>query len=144
MKNDYIFIMVQGFYGNRTGTEIKKEDFDYFMLGYVDKPSYPIDTNNFDRTVIRLPKNENIVFVYNKFDHVPPVVVPPFIASRVLPALDVPYDAVENKSVLLVEVNIVPHLPEGRRTRDDVPAVDDGEALAVVVLPGFLPQPVLV
>ena len=67
MKNDYIFIMVQGFYGNRTGTEIKKEDFDYFMLGYVDKPSYPIDTSNFDRTVIRLPKNENIVFVYNKF-----------------------------------------------------------------------------
>ena len=67
MEDDYIFIIVQGFYGNRTGTEIKKEDFDYFMLGYMDRSIYPTDTSKFDRTVIRVPGSEEIVFIYNKF-----------------------------------------------------------------------------
>lgn len=63
-RKDMIFIIAQGFYGNRTGTEIRKEDIDGFILGYqssgalVDRPV--------DRAVIHLPGSENLVLIYNK------------------------------------------------------------------------------
>ena len=42
MKNELISIISQAFYGNRTGTEIRRENIDRFILGY--------QTDDFDVT----------------------------------------------------------------------------------------------
>ena len=64
--NTTIKVMMQGFYGNRTITEIKEEDFDYVILGILDKKLIPIENDKIDRSVIRIPSAEYIVIVYNK------------------------------------------------------------------------------
>jgi hypothetical protein len=63
--NNLLRIMVQGFYGNRTMTEICKEDMDAFILGYMDN-SLPI-TEEIDRTIVHIPNTENLVVIYNKY-----------------------------------------------------------------------------
>lgn len=71
MKNtDLMTIVVQGFYGNRTATQIKSEEFDAIMLGYLDLESFESfrDKEKIDRTSIRLPGKENLVLVYNKYE----------------------------------------------------------------------------
>ena len=63
-RKNLIFVVAQGFYGNRTGTEIRKEDIDRFILGYQSDElsvSEPID-----RTVIHLPGTSDLVLIYNK------------------------------------------------------------------------------
>lgn len=57
MTNNLISIVAQGWYGNRTGTEIRKEDVDSFIC---DK--------KVDRTFIPIPNTENIVILYNKYN----------------------------------------------------------------------------
>lgn len=64
MNNNLISIIAQAFYGNRTGTEIKKENVDRFILGILDN-SIPI-SETVDRTIIPIPNLENLVIVYNK------------------------------------------------------------------------------
>lgn len=65
MKND-IMVMMQGFYGNRTMTEITDdESLDRLLQGWTIKPPIPLDYE-MDRTYIHVPKNDNIVFIYNK------------------------------------------------------------------------------
>ena len=60
-----IFIISQAFYGNRTGTEIRRENIDRFILGY--------QTDDFDvtepiaRTVVHLPGSDDVVLIYNKY-----------------------------------------------------------------------------
>lgn len=64
MKNELICIISQAFYGNRTGTEIRRENIDRFILGY---QTDDFDTTDaIDRTVIHLPGSDNLVLVYNK------------------------------------------------------------------------------
>lgn len=63
-RNGYISIISQAFYGNRTGTEIKKENIDRFILGYLD--DFPI-SQPIDRTIIKLPNSDNLVLIYNKY-----------------------------------------------------------------------------
>lgn len=65
-NNDLMRIMVQGFYGNRSATEIRPEDFDSFMLGYQD--AYMSDNEKIDRTIISVPGSEHIVLVYNRYE----------------------------------------------------------------------------
>jgi hypothetical protein len=64
MSNNLISIVTQAFYGNRTGTEIKAENVDRFILGSLD--DFPIDYP-IDRTVVKLPNMDNIVLIYNKY-----------------------------------------------------------------------------
>ena len=64
-RKDMVFIVAQGFYGNRTGTEIHKEDIDGFILGY-QSSELPED-RPIDRTIIHLPGSDNLVLVYNKY-----------------------------------------------------------------------------
>lgn len=64
MTNNLISIIAQAFYGNRVGTEIKKENVDRFILGILDN-SIPI-SETVDRTIIPIPNMENLVIVYNK------------------------------------------------------------------------------
>ena len=65
MKNELICIIAQAFYGNRTGTEIRRENVNRFILGY--------QTDDFDvteainRTVIHLPGSDKLVLVYNEY-----------------------------------------------------------------------------
>ena len=63
-----IKVMMQGFYGNRTIVTIKEEDFDYMMLGILDKKLIPIDKDRIDRSIIHIPNAEHIVIVYNKHE----------------------------------------------------------------------------
>lgn len=63
--NNTIKVIAQAFYGNRTETDIKKENLDMFILGYVDNS---ISTDEkIDRTIINVPNTDNIVIVYNKY-----------------------------------------------------------------------------
>ena len=58
-------ILTQAFYGNRTITEIRPESIDRFILGYicdVGAVREPID-----RTIVRVPGTDNLVFIYNKY-----------------------------------------------------------------------------
>ena len=65
LHTNQISIIAQAFYGNRTGTEIRVESMDRFILGYqTDDISI---TEPFDRTVIRLPGSDSLVLVYNKY-----------------------------------------------------------------------------
>lgn len=62
---DLLTIISQAFYGNRTMTEIRPEDMDRFVLGYLDSSleiSEPID-----RTVVRIPGSDSLVLVYNRY-----------------------------------------------------------------------------
>lgn len=68
MTNNLISIIAQAFYGNRTKTEIKKENIDRFILGILDN-SIPI-MKSVDRTIIQIPNLDNIVIVYNKHQEV--------------------------------------------------------------------------
>ena len=61
-----IKIMAQAFYGNRTVTEVNRENIDTFILGYLDD-SLAV-TEKVDRTIIDIPNTDNIVFVYNKYE----------------------------------------------------------------------------
>ena len=63
--SDPLIILAQAFYGNRTMTEIRPEDMDRFVLGYLDSSleiSEPID-----RTVVRIPGSDSLVLVYNRY-----------------------------------------------------------------------------
>ena len=64
-RKDMVLIVAQGFYGNRTETEIRSENIDRFILGN-QSPDLPL-TRPIDRTVIRLPGSENLVLIYNKY-----------------------------------------------------------------------------
>lgn len=56
---DMISIVTQQFYGNRTGTEIRREDVNSFLKCIdADKPV--------DRKIVKVPGTENIVIVYDQ------------------------------------------------------------------------------
>ena len=66
MKNDNkLIIVTQYFYGNQMMTAIDPENFDAFMLGWLNMDLYREmqDKEKIDRTVIRLPGSENLVLI---------------------------------------------------------------------------------
>lgn len=65
MNNNIISIVSQAFYGNRTGTEIKVENMDNFILGNLDNKTEA--WQKIDRTIVKIPNLDNIVLVYNKY-----------------------------------------------------------------------------
>lgn len=64
-REDNIAIISQAFYGNRTGTEIKRKNVDRFILGCLDD-DLPV-SEPIDRTITRVPQVDNLVLVYNKY-----------------------------------------------------------------------------
>ena len=60
-----IDIIVQAYYGNRVGTTISRDRIDSFILGHINGeiPSY----EQIDRIIIRLPNEDGIAIVYNKY-----------------------------------------------------------------------------
>lgn len=65
-EKNAIGIVSQAFYGNRVGTEVKKENIDSFILGYQSN-DIPV-TEPIDRTIINVPNTDNVVIVYNKHE----------------------------------------------------------------------------
>lgn len=65
-KNDRIFIVAQQFYGNRTGTEINREDINYFLKGILSPELFSGEDKTVDRKVVRVPNTDNIVIVYDQ------------------------------------------------------------------------------
>ena len=64
-RKNTINIISQAFYGNRTATEVSRENIDRFILGYLDN-NIPIE-KPIDRTIVHVPNTDNIVIVYNKY-----------------------------------------------------------------------------
>lgn len=64
MKNELISIISQAFYGNRTGTEIRRENIDRFILGY-QTDDFDV-TEPVDRTIVYLLGSDTLVLIYNK------------------------------------------------------------------------------
>ena len=63
--SDPLIILAQAFYGNRTMTEIRPENMDRFILGYLDSSLEICEP--IDRTVVRIPGSDSLVLVYNRY-----------------------------------------------------------------------------
>lgn len=64
-NKELLRVVAQGFYGNRTETDIEVKNLDRFILGYIDD-NIPV-TEKIDRTIVKIPDTNNIVIVYNKY-----------------------------------------------------------------------------
>lgn len=64
INNDSIYVVAQAFYGNRTETEVKRKNIDRFILGYLEDIKHD---KKIDRTFIKVPNTNNLVFAYNKY-----------------------------------------------------------------------------
>jgi len=62
----YIYIVAQYYYGNRTGTEIRRVNVDHFLAGNMNPEEFPDDAKNVKRELVRVPGAEHIVIVYDK------------------------------------------------------------------------------
>ena len=62
-NNNRIEILSQAFYGNRTGTEVREENIDCFILGHLS--DLPFDPREIDRKVIPVPDSDSVVIIYN-------------------------------------------------------------------------------
>ena len=65
ITNDSINIIAQFFYGNRTGTSIKKEHVDYFLRGCLGD-YHPSDIKDVVRKVVHVPNSNDLVVVYDQ------------------------------------------------------------------------------
>ena len=65
-STDKIFIITQAFYGNRTATEINREEINFFLRGILSPAFLPDGANKVDRKVVRVPHTENLVIVYDQ------------------------------------------------------------------------------
>lgn len=65
-KKETITIIAQAFYGNRTSTDIRPEEMDAFILGYLDSKWMSKD-DKIDRTIVRIPGTDDLVVIYNKY-----------------------------------------------------------------------------
>lgn len=65
-SDDNIFIISQCFYGNRTGTKIKRERIDHFLCGCIDDHDILDEVKDVDRKIVHLPNSENVVIIYDQ------------------------------------------------------------------------------
>lgn len=65
-SKDMIFIVAQGFYGNRTGTEIRHEEINCFLKGILSPELFHDKDKAVDRKVIKVPNVDNVVIVYDQ------------------------------------------------------------------------------
>ena len=64
-EKEYLTIMTQAFYGNRTMTQIAPENMDRFILGYQTSDIQVIEP--IDRTIVPIPGSDCLVLVYNRY-----------------------------------------------------------------------------
>ena len=62
-----ISIIAQQFYGNRTGTEVNRDEIGYFLRGCLSREVYKFeDLSDMDRRIVHVPGAEHIVIVYDQ------------------------------------------------------------------------------
>lgn len=66
LKADSIFIIAQQFYGNKTATEIKRENVNFFLKGTLSPELFPGEDKTVDRKTVKVPCTDNIVIVYDQ------------------------------------------------------------------------------
>lgn len=67
-KNNRIDIVAQGFYGNRTGTAIVRDEVKYFIRGYISEDLYDDEAiANVNLQYVPTPGNKDIVIVYDQY-----------------------------------------------------------------------------
>ena len=68
--SELIDIISQAFYGNRTHTQVRRNEIDRFITGELDPAAAGSNNNgdnlSRDREVTRIPGTENLVLIYNK------------------------------------------------------------------------------
>ena len=66
-RNDRISVIAQYFYGNRTGTEVRRDWIDHFLRGHISRELFgPKDVEDVNRKMVRVPNAEHIVIVYDQ------------------------------------------------------------------------------
>jgi hypothetical protein len=66
-NTDKIFIISQHFYGNRTGTEVRRDWIDHFLRGHISRDLFGADDiKDVKRKVIHVSGSDNIVIVYDQ------------------------------------------------------------------------------
>ncbi len=65
-RKDMIFIVAQGGYGNRTGTEIRRDEINCLLKGVLSPELFPGEDETVDRRIIRVPGSDNVVIVYDQ------------------------------------------------------------------------------
>ena len=61
-----IYVIAQHFYGNRTATEIKREDINFFLKGILSPELFSKEDETVDRKLIVVPHTENIAIVFDQ------------------------------------------------------------------------------
>ena len=62
-----ISVIAQQFYGNRTGTEVNRDEIGYFLRGCLSREVYKFeDLSDMDRRIVHVPGAEHIVIVYDQ------------------------------------------------------------------------------
>lgn len=66
-RKDRIDVVAQYFYGNRTGTEVRRDWIDHFLRGHISRELFgQKDVEDVVRKMVRVPNAENIVIVYDQ------------------------------------------------------------------------------
>lgn len=65
LNENYLIILAQAYYGNRTMTEIRPEGMDRFILGHLDNSQEARE--RIYRTIVHLPGSDHLVLVYNRY-----------------------------------------------------------------------------
>ena len=65
-RKDMIFIVAQGFYGNRTGTEIRRDEVNYFLKGILSPELFPGEDESVDHRIIKVPGSDHVVIIYDQ------------------------------------------------------------------------------
>ena len=64
INNGLIVIISQAFYGNRTFTEIRPNDIDRFLCGYLSDLGEEINPDA--KVLVKVPGTDNLVIIYNR------------------------------------------------------------------------------
>lgn len=65
-RKDLIFVIAQGYYGNRTGTAIHREKINYFLKGCPSPEFFSGEDEAVERKIIKIPGSDNVVIVYDQ------------------------------------------------------------------------------
>lgn len=66
-QNACISVIAQQFYGNRTSTQVNRDELDYFLRGRLSREVYKFeDLSDMDRRIVHIPSAEHIVIVYDQ------------------------------------------------------------------------------
>ena len=65
-RKNYINVIAQQFYGNRTRTQVCEEEMNFFLRGVLSPELFPDEDKIAKRGIVRIPNAEHIVIVYDQ------------------------------------------------------------------------------